>query len=199
MVMTPSTMLALGTKAPDFDLPDVHGNSVSLSDFSNAKAVVVMFICNHCPYVIHVAPTISALAKKYQPLGIQFVAISSNDVEAYPQDRLEKMAEEASLRDYTFPYLYDESQDVAKSYTAACTPDIFVFDEQHSLVYRGQIDSSRPHRISSGNYDSTKNPANGEDLSQALDALLAGDEVSDKQRPSLGCNIKWKPGNEPNY
>ena len=199
MVMTPSTMLPLGTRAPDFTLSDTEGRSVSLNDFSDAKAVVIMFICNHCPYVIHVAPTIAVLAQKYTDKGIQFIGINSNDTDAYPDDNMDNMIIEKSSRGYVFPYLLDDTQAVAKAYTAACTPDTFVFNEKRELVYRGQIDSSRPHRISSGNYDSTQNPANGENLSKALDAILNLEPVSELQRPSLGCNIKWKPGLEPNY
>ena len=199
MALTPSTMLALGTQAPDFRLPDTEGNMVALADFEKAQAIVVLFTCNHCPYAVHVAPTFAEVADEYLPKGVQFVAISSNDVDEYPQDSLPKMAEEKTLRGYNFPYLYDETQEVAKAYTAACTPDLFVFDHKQQLVYRGQIDATRPNRISSGNYDSSEEPSTGSDLKAALDAILAGTEVTSEQLPSIGCNIKWKPGNEPNY
>jgi peroxiredoxin len=199
MVMTPSTMLKLGTTAPDFALPDTDGSTVSLDDVADAKALLVMFICNHCPFVIHVADELAKLAKDYQSKGVAVVAISSNSIESHPQDGLEKMKEEKAKRGYTFPYLYDASQEVAKAYTAACTPDFFLFDDEQKLAYRGQLDDTRPNRISSGNYDSSQNQANGADLRRALDAVLAGEPVPAEQKPSIGCNIKWKPGNEPAY
>ena len=199
MVLTPSTMLSLGTEAPDFSLTDTDGKTVSLTDFKDAKALLVMFICNHCPYVIHLADELAKLGRDYQPNGVAIVAISSNDVENYPQDSPEKMKEEKQKRGYPFPYLYDKSQAVAKAYTAACTPDFFLFDQDRKLVYRGQFDETRPNRISSGNYDSGQQPAHGGDLRRALNAVLAGEDVSDEQVPSMGCNIKWKPGNEPDY
>lgn len=199
MVLTPSTMLTLGTHAPDFSLPDTDGGVVSLDDFKNAEALLVMFICNHCPYVIHIAGELARIGRDYQPKGVAVVAISANDVGNYPQDGPEKMKEEKARHGYTFPYLYDESQAVAKAYTAACTPDFFLFDGDHKLVYRGQLDDTRPNRISSGNYDSAKSPAHGADLRRALDAVLAGKPVPADQKPSMGCNIKWKPGNEPGY
>lgn len=199
MVLTPSTMLTLGTHAPGFALPDTAGRTVSLDDFKDAKALLVMFICNHCPYVIHVADELARIGRDYQPKGVAVVAISANDVKSHPADGPEKMKQEKAKRGYTFPYLYDESQAVAKAYTAACTPDFFLFDGGQKLVYRGQLDDTRPNRISSGNYDSGKSPANGADLRRALDAVLAGKPVPAEQKPSMGCNIKWKPGNEPAY
>ncbi len=192
-------MLKLGSPAPDFSLPDTEGNTVSLDDFKDAKALLVMFICNHCPFVVHVADELARLGNDYQPRGVAVVAISANDIETHPTDSPEKMKQEKALRGYTFAYLYDESQAVAKVYTAACTPDFFLFDAGKKLVYRGQLDDSRPTRISSGNYDSQKSPAHGADLRAALDALLSGQPVSDKQIPAMGCNIKWKSGNEPDY
>lgn len=185
MAATPSTMLDLGTPIPDFTLPNVYGGTYSTSDFQN-KALVVMFICNHCPYVLHLERALIEAAKSYQPRKVDFVAISSNDVEKYPQDAPEKMAE----KDYPFPYLYDESQEVAKAYKAACTPDFFVFDENRKLVYRGQFDDSRPKN---------DKEITGRDLKNALDAVLNDEKVPDLQIPSIGCNIKWKPGNEPDY
>ncbi|WP_438865357.1 thioredoxin family protein [Neptunicella sp.] len=197
MSMTPSTMLQLGTPAPDFRLPSTQGQQVSLNDFKQAKGLVVAFICNHCPYVIHIAPRLAELAKEYQQKGIAFVAINSNDTEAYPADNMHNMVLEKQNREYSFPYLLDETQQVAQAYSAACTPDLYLFDRDQKLVYRGQFDSSRPHRISSGNYDSSKNQATGEDLQRALDQLLANQPISVQQLPSMGCNIKWKAGNEP--
>jgi peroxiredoxin len=190
MVQTASTMLPLGVEASAFSLPDTTGKMVSLDDFADASALLVVFLCNHCPYVKHVADGLSALAKEYQRRGVAVVGINSNDVESYPDDSPAKMAEEVKLRGYTFPYLYDESQAVAKAYHAACTPDIYVFDRRRNLVYRGQMDSSRP-----GN----NVPVTGADLRAALDAVLAGRPVAATQKPSLGCNIKWIPGNEPEY
>jgi peroxiredoxin len=197
MALTQSTMMALGSKAPDFSLPATDGSVVSLADFSNAKALVILFICNHCPYVIHIAPTLAKLAKEYQEKGVAFVAINSNDTDAYPADSFANMKLEKEKRGYTFPYLFDETQAVAQSYGAACTPDIYVFDGEQGLVYRGEFDDTRPNRISSGNYDSSVNPASGASLRKALDLLLAGEKIPEDQYPSMGCNIKWKPGNEP--
>ncbi len=199
MALTESTMMALQTPAPNFELPATDGRTISLANFADADALVVMFICNHCPYVIHIAPTLSELAKEYTEKNVAFVAINSNDVENYPADGFEKMKEEASSRDYCFPYLLDESQEVAKAYSAACTPDIYVFDGDRELVYRGQFDDTRPNRISSGNYNSGDNPATGADLKASLDKVLAGEHVSEEQIPSMGCNIKWKEGNAPDY
>jgi peroxiredoxin len=197
MALTQSTMLALGSPAPQFQLPATEGGIVGLSDFSSADALVVLFICNHCPYVIHIASALAKLAAEYQQKGAAFVAINSNDTEAYPADSFANMKLEKQKRRYTFPYLYDESQEVAHAYGAACTPDIYVFDKARKLVYRGQFDETRPSRISSGNYDSLVNPATGAALRGALDLLLVGGKIPEKQYPSMGCNIKWKPGNEP--
>ncbi|HYF02145.1 MAG TPA: thioredoxin family protein [Patescibacteria group bacterium] len=184
MARTPSNMLPLGTMAPDFTLPNVvSGTNITLKEIASEKATVVMFICNHCPYVIHVLDGILHLANDYIPAGISFVAISSNDVENYPQDSPEKMKELAIQNSFPFPYLYDESQAVARAYDAACTPDFYVFDNTLQLVYRGQMDGARP---------SNEIPVTGEDLRKALDAVLRGEEVFSEQRPSLGCNIKWK-------
>lgn len=197
MAQTNSTMLALGTVAPDFSLPDTDGNTVSLSNFAGSP-LLVMFICNHCPFVHHIAPELARLAADYGD-QVGMVAIQSNDVKTYPDDAPDKMAEEKAKRGYTFPYLFDADQSVAKAYTAACTPDFFLFDAGHQLAYRGQLDSTRPYRISSGNYDDRNGAANGEDLRAAIDAVLAGKPVNEKQWPSMGCNIKWIPGNEPGY
>lgn len=183
MALTPSTMLPLGTSAPPFALPDVSGKSVSIADFQSAPALLVMFICNHCPYVKHVRSGLAQLARDYKSKGAAVVAISSNDVKSHPDDSPAKMAVEAKEAGYTFPYLYDESQAVAKSYQAACTPDFFLFDREKRLVYRGQLDDSRP-----GNGV----PVTGKDLRAALDAVLAGKPVATEQKPSIGCNIKWK-------
>ncbi|HOA52167.1 MAG: thioredoxin family protein [Thermogutta sp.] len=191
MVRTASTMmLPLGAPAPNFSLPDTEGRIVRLSDFRGAPALLVAFMCNHCPYVKHVADHLAALAKEYQAKGVAVVGINSNDVENYPEDSPEKMREEVALRGYTFPYLFDETQEVAKRYGAACTPDFFLFDKEQRLVYRGQLDDSRPNNGI---------PVTGKDLRAALDAVLAGQPVSPDQKPSLGCNIKWKPGNAPDY
>ena len=199
MAMTESTMLELGTHAPAFSLKNVDGERYSLENFQTSELLVVMFICNHCPYVIHISEALAALAKGYEKASVGFVAINSNDTQAYPADSFEKMAEEVQKRGYTFPYLLDESQEIAKAYTAACTPDIFVFNKARELAYRGQFDDSRPFRISSGNYDSTKTPATGASLKAAIDTLLEGKRIEGTQYPSLGCNIKWKAGNEPSY
>jgi peroxiredoxin len=190
MVRTASTMLPLGVAAPDFSLPDTGGKLVSLSDFTDAPALLVVFMCNHCPYVKHVAAGLAELAADYQRRGVAVVGINSNDAAAFPDDTPAKMIEEVKARGYTFPYLFDEKQAVAQAYQAACTPDFYVFDRQRKLVYRGQMDSSRPN---------SDVPVTGEDLRAALDAVLAGQAVPENQRPSLGCNIKWKPGNEPPY
>jgi len=184
MAETPSTMLPLGTKAPVFKLPDVRtGHSVSLSELASTKATVVMFICNHCPYVKHIQHKLADVAKQYQAKGVSFIAINSNDVKNYPSDSPDMMKLEADKQGYTFPYLYDETQDVAKAYHAACTPDFFVFDKNMACVYRGRFDGATP-----GN----DQPVSGRDLIGALDAILDGGVVSGEQRPSLGCNIKWK-------
>lgn len=197
MSLTRSNMLELGSPAPDFTLPSTDGTPLSLGDFAQADALVVLFICNHCPYVIHIAPALTDLATEYMRRNVAFVAINSNDTESYPADSFEKMKEEKARRNYPFPYLFDESQAVAQAYKAACTPDLFVFNRQRQLVYRGQFDDTRPERISSGNYNSGKSPATGADLRHALDLLLKGDALPEVQAPSMGCNIKWKPGNEP--
>jgi peroxiredoxin len=197
MAMTSSNMLALGQKAASFSLPDTDGNTVSLQDYQSNNGLVVAFICNHCPYVIHIAPQLTKLALEYQKRGIDFVAINSNDIEQYPEDDMAHMVEEKRKRNYPFAYLLDENQDIAKAYSAACTPDIYLFNAKQELVYRGQFDSSRPTRISSGNYDSSKHLATGIDLKQAMDALLEGHSIETNQTASVGCNIKWKAGNEP--
>lgn len=189
MALTPSTMLALGTPAPEFELPDTTGRKVKRSDFAG-QPLLVAFICNHCPYVKHIREGFATLAKEYQAKGVAVVGISSNDVKSHPDDAPQKMAEEVRSVGYTFPYLYDETQSVAKAYRAACTPDLYVFDKIHSLAYRGQLDASRP-----GNGI----PVTGSDLRAALDAVLAGQPPTAEQKPSIGCNIKWKPGNEPEY
>jgi peroxiredoxin len=198
MALTASTMMELGTRAPDFRLPDTDGNAVSLADFADRKALVVAFICNHCPYVKHLADALAAVAQAYQPRGVGFVAINSNDVENYPDDSPQKMREEAERRGYTFPYLYDDTQEVAKAYRAACTPDFFVFDGEMKLAYRGQFDGTRPTRLGPGQYEADAKP-DGRDLRAALDAVLAGKRPDADQTPSMGCNIKWKPGNEPGW
>jgi peroxiredoxin len=191
MAETPSTMmLALGTPAPDFDLPDPSGKRYSLASFADAPALVVMFICNHCPYVIHIRDKLAELARTYQQRGVAFVGINANDVSHYPEDSPQKMAEAIDKVGYTFPYLYDESQEVAKAYRAACTPDFYVFGAGRKLVYCGQFDDSRPRSSA---------PVTGRDLAQALDAVLAGKPVNPDQRPSLGCNIKWKEKSAPDY
>ncbi len=190
MVKTASTMLPLGTTAPAFSLPDTSGKTVSLADFAQGKGFVVIFMCNHCPFVIHIRDELVKFAKEYQKKGIGVVAINSNDVAHYPDDSPARMAEDARKYGYTFPYLNDETQEVAQAYTAACTPDIFLFNQDRKLVYRGQFDSSRPE---------SGIPVTGTDLRAACDALLAGKPVSDKQRASIGCNIKWKSGGAPAY
>lgn len=184
MAYTESTMLPLGTTAPDFRLPDtVSGKWYSLQDFKSGQATVIMFLCNHCPYVIHVNPEIVRLVRDYSPKGVRFAGISSNDVSKYPDDAPDKMKIVAAQVGYTFPYLYDETQEVARKYDAACTPDFYIFDNNLKLVYRGRLDDSRP-----------KNglPLTGKDIREALDELLAGRPVAEKQYPSGGCNIKWK-------
>ena len=183
MARTPSSMLPLGTQAPSFSLPDPSGKIHSLADFERAPAVLVMFICNHCPYVKHVRDGLAKLGEEYQARGVAVVGINANDFVAYPEDSPRKVAEEAERVGYTFPYLCDETQGVAKAYRAACTPDFYVFDKARKLVYRGQMDDSRPDNGI---------PVTGKDLRNALDAALAGRPVSPEQRPSIGCNIKWK-------
>jgi len=191
MPETPSTMAPLGTKAPKFRLPDVvSGRTVSLDDFKSAPALLVMFICNHCPYVRHVREHLAQLVREYQARGVAVVGISSNDLTQFPDDGPEGMKTEARAAGYTFPYLFDETQAIAKEYRAACTPDFFVFDKDRRLVYRGQMDDSRP---------SSGRPVTGKDLRAALDAVLACRPVSADQTPSMGCNIKWKEKNAPEY
>jgi peroxiredoxin len=177
-------MLSLGTEAPDFTLVNVDGTTVSLGDFDDAPALLVVFMCNHCPFVKHLADSLAQFANEYIPKGLAMVGINSNDVANYPADSPEQMVREAEDRGYRFPYLYDETQDVAIAYHAACTPDFFLFDRDRRLVYRGQFDDSR---------------LTGKDLRAAVDAVLAGKQPSTDQRPSIGCNIKWIPGNEPDY
>ncbi|CAL1125251.1 unnamed protein product [Cladocopium goreaui] len=183
-------MLPLGTPSPDFSLPNIDGKVVSLADFRDAPALLVMFICNHCPFVKHIADELAKLGSDYQAKGAAVVAINSNDVENYPDDSPAKMKEEAQTRGYTFPYLYDETQEVAKAYHAACTPDFFVFNADGKLAYRGQLDASRPENGV---------PVTGEDLRAALDAVLSSGSAPEPQTPSIGCNIKWKAGNAPEY
>jgi peroxiredoxin len=182
--------LPLGTAAPAFELPDPDGKLHSLDDFAGRPALLVAFICNHCPYVKHIAPAFARLAREYLERGVGIVAINSNDYEHYADDAPAKMKDEIAARGYPFPYLVDESQTVAKAYHAACTPDFYLFDKDHKLVYRGQMDASRP-----GN----NLPVTGKDIREAIDAVLAGRAVSQEQRASMGCNIKWRPGNEPDY
>ena len=190
MALTPSTMLKLGTPAPDFRLPDTTGRLISLHDFAEASALLVVFMCNHCPYVKHIRTALAEFAREYQPKGLAVVGINANDAEKYADDSPENMVDEVASAGYTFPYLYDETQETAKAYHAACTPDFFLFDKNRRLVYRGQFDDSRP-----GN----NLPLTGKDLSAATDTVLADKEVTADQQPSIGCNIKWKPGNEPTY
>jgi peroxiredoxin len=190
MVKTASTMLSLGTAAPDFSLVNVDGRTVSVADFKDAKALLVVFMCNHCPFVKHITSELARLAIDYQPQGLGMVGINSNDVSSHPDDSPEQMVHEAELQGYSFPYLFDDTQEVAKAYRAACTPDFFLFDGEQKLVYRGQLDSSRP-----GN----DIPVTGQDLRAAIDAVLAGKEVSADQTPSIGCNIKWAAESEPEY
>ncbi len=190
MVLTASVIQPLGISAPPFSLPDTEGRRVSLDDFKDTPALLVIFMCNHCPYVKHVRSELARLARDYQARGAAVVGINSNDVANYPDDSPERMREEVQAAGYTFPYLYDESQGVAKAYKAACTPDFFLFDRNRRLVYRGQLDDSRP-----GN----AKPVTGADLRRALDAVLSGQPVPADQKPSAGCNIKWKPGHEPDY
>ncbi|MFA5783608.1 MAG: thioredoxin family protein [Phycisphaerae bacterium] len=190
MSATASTMLPLGTDAPDFHLPDTSGNTVSLSNFKDSPVLLVVFMCNHCPFVKHVLDELVAIVKKYQQKGVAVVAISSNDIDMYPEDAPGKMAFLAAHKGFTFPYLYDETQEVAKAYHAACTPDFFLFDKDRKLFYRGQMDDSRP-----GNGILVT----GADLKAALDAVLNNIRPPAEQKPSIGCNIKWKSGNEPDY
>ena len=190
MVLVESTMLDLGTEAPDFRLPDPTGQMHALADFDDAPALLVAFICNHCPYVKHIKPQFAEFAREYGARGLAVAAISSNDISTHPADAPEKMQEDAEAFGYPFPYLFDESQDVAKAYRAACTPDFFLFDADRRLVYRGRFDESSPGKSV---------PVTGADLKGAADAVLAGDAYDGPEIPSMGCNIKWKPGNAPDY
>jgi peroxiredoxin len=191
MVKTASTMMPLGTKAPDFSLVNVDGTTVALCDFEEASALVVMFICNHCPFVKHIAYQLATIGRDYIPQGVGIIAINSNDTSKHPEDSPEQMVHEAENRGYLFPYLFDEEQTVAKAYRAACTPDFFVFDRDHKLIYRGQLDDSRP---------SNDLEVTGNDLRSAIDAAVAGESIEeDRQTPSIGCNIKWFEGGEPDY
>jgi len=190
MAVTASTMMPLGTSAPHFSLPDTQGRLVSIGDFKDAKAILVVFMCNHCPFVRHILKDFIELAREYQAKGVAVVGISSNDTESFPEDGPKMMAKLAKKMDFSFPYLHDENQETAKAYHAACTPDFFLFDKGEKLVYRGQMDDSRP-----GN----NIPITGADLRAAINAILTGTKVSKQQKASMGCNIKWKPGNEPDY
>lgn len=190
MAQKSSSMLALGTPAPDFTLPDPGGRITALNDFAGAPALLIIFMCNHCPFVKHIRGSLAALVHEYQARGVAVAGINSNDIQAYPDDAPARMKEEAIAAAYTFPYLFDETQSAAKAFRAACTPDFFLFDRNRKLAYRGQFDDSRP-----GNGV----PVTGEDLRAALDAVLAGRPVSGQQRPSIGCGLKWKPGNEPEW
>jgi len=191
MARTPSTMVPLGTSAPDFALPDtISGRTVKLADFKGKKALLVIFLCNHCPFVIHVREGLVALGRDYEKRDVAIVAISANDPETHPDDAPDRLGAESKRLGYRFPVLFDESQEVAKAFGAACTPDFFLYDQNRRLVYRGQLDGSRP-----GN----DVPVTGSDLRFAIDAVLAGRAPAAKQTPSLGCNIKWRPGNEPRF
>ncbi len=191
MVVTASTMMPLGTAAPAFQLPDVvSGDLISLDTFCDRKALLVMFICQHCPFVKHVQTELAQIGYDYREKGLGMIAISANDVANYPNDSPENLKKMAETLNFSFPLCYDETQEVAQRYTAACTPDFFLFDRQRTLVYRGQLDDSRP---------SNGMPVTGQDLRAALNAVLAGQAVTSDQKPSIGCNIKWKPGNEPAY
>lgn len=190
MVRTLSTMLELGTRMPEFNLPNLDGEMVGPQDFGGRPALLVMFICNHCPFVKHIQRGLAQFCKEYQKKGLGVLAVNSNDVRNHPDDSPVKMREEAAAAGYTFPYLYDETQEVATAFRAACTPDFFLFDKEGKLAYRGQFDDSRPENGV---------PVTGEDLRKAVDAVLAGRPVTGDQKPSIGCNIKWKPGNEPDY
>jgi len=191
MSLTPSTMLELGTRAPDFSLPDVcSGQTVSLNDFEGKDALLVLFICAHCPFVKLVESEFAAIGRDYADKNLGIVAISANDVENYPDDAPERLKEQAERLGFNFPYLYDEDQQAAKAYRAACTPDLYLFDKNMELVYRGQLDDARP-----GN----EKQVDGHNLRAAIDSVLAGEEVTESQLPATGCNIKWKAGNEPDY
>jgi peroxiredoxin len=188
MALTPSNMLPLGTPAPDFALTGTDGNTYTLQSFAAGKLLLVVFICNHCPFVKHIQAELARLGRDCREEGVAMVAISSNDVEAYPADSMDNMRDEAANAGYVFPYLLDETQQVAKAYDAACTPDFYLFDGARKLVYRGQFDDSRPNSAI---------PVTGKDLRAAIDAALSGQPLPVEQRPSMGCNIKWKAGNAP--
>ena len=190
MAAVNSQMLALGTLAPMFSLSDTEGATVSLEDAAGSRAYLMMFICNHCPYVVHIADELASIGRDYGAKGVAVFAISANDVDKYPADSVDKMGAEKAKRGYPFPYLFDATQEVAKAYQASCTPDFYLFDAERKLVYRGQLDESRPNNGV---------PVTGEDLRAALDAVLSDREVPAEQTPSIGCNIKWKPGNAPAY
>ncbi|MBD2133546.1 thioredoxin family protein [Sphaerospermopsis sp. FACHB-1094] len=191
MVLTASTMLPLGTKAPEFHLPEVvSGENISLANFADKKALLVMFICRHCPFVKHIQQELANLGKDYLNSNLGIVAISANDAQNYPNDAPESLKEMSTELGFKFPFCYDETQETAQAYTAACTPDFFLFDQERKLVYRGQLDDSRP---------SNNKPVTGADLRAAIEAVLVDQAVTSEQIPSVGCNIKWKPGNEPNY
>jgi peroxiredoxin len=191
MVLTASTMLPLGTQAPDFHLPEVvSGKTISLNTFADQKALLIMFICQHCPFVKHIKTELAQLGKDYFNSDLGILAISANDAEKYPDDGPESLKAMAIELDFKFPLCYDQTQETAKAYTAACTPDFFLFDSEGKLAYRGQLDDSRP---------SNNQPVTGADLRSAIAALLAGQPIKIEQKPSIGCNIKWKPGNEPIY
>ena len=191
MVKTASTMLPLGTAAPEFQLPDVvSGETISLATFSDRQALLLMFICQHCPFVKHVQEELAKIGQDYSDRSLGVVAVSANDVANYPDDSPTKLKQMATELGYNFPVCYDESQEVSKAYTAACTPDFFLFNADHKLAYRGQLDDSRP---------SNGVPVTGKDLRQAINLVLQQQEINFEQKPSIGCNIKWKPGNEPEY
>jgi len=191
MVAVNSTMLQLGTVAPDFRLPDTNGRTVARADLVG-RPLLVAFICNHCPFVKHVAAELAAFGRDAHAKGLAVVAINSNDVETHPDDAPARMQEEVRTRGYTFPYLFDATQAVAKAYRAACTPDFYLFDAGHRLVYRGRFDATRPQQTPPQTPD-------GRELRAAVEALVSGRPVPQDQKPSIGCNIKWKPGNEPDY
>ncbi len=190
MVMTRSQMLPLGTAAPDFSLPDIHGKALSFDDFADSKAFLAVFMCNHCPFVRHLRSALADLGRSCAERGVAMLAINSNDFDQYPDDTPARMRTEAQTYGFTFPYLIDSTQQVAKAFHAACTPDFFLFDGARKLAYRGQFDDSRP-----GN----EIEVTGHDLEAAISAVLGGGAVPQEQKPSLGCNIKWKPGNAPEY
>lgn len=190
MVLTPSTMLDLGTRAPDFTLPDAYGNPVGLAEFAGAPATVIVFMCNHCPYVKHLKTALAEFAHEYQSREVAVIGINANDAETHPEDGRSAMVRDIADFGYSFPYLIDATQEVAKAYRAACTPDFYVFDAELRLVYRGQFDDSRPE---------SDTPVTGRSLRAAVDTVVAGQTPADDQTPSIGCNIKWQPGNEPDY